>query len=142
MDRKEAHANIVNFLKNQTNLRETIEERIVYKELENRGEDVTEATVKEYFMMHNAEINEKVTETIDVLVWEMLPEKPIVTVIKRFDLWSLLLVPPLYPLASYAAQLLFQEPRNWIDIGSVFVSIAILLSFLIASLIANLFFKH
>ena len=92
--------------------------------------------------MHNAEINEKVTETIDVLVWEMLPEKPIVTVIKRFDLWSLLLVPPLYPLASYAAQLLFQEPRNWIDIGSVFVSIAILLSFLIASLIANLFFKH
>ncbi|WP_418585307.1 hypothetical protein [Parasutterella excrementihominis] len=142
MDRKEAHANIVNFLKNQTNLRGTIEERIVYKELENRGEDVTEATVKEYFMMHNAEINEKVTETIDVLVWEMLPEKPIVTVIKRFDLWSLLLVPPLYPLASYAAQLLFQEPRNWIDIGSVFVSIAILLSFLIASLIANLFFKH
>lgn len=142
MDRKEAHANIVNFLKNQTDLRENIENRIVYNELNKRGEAATEVTVKEYFMMHNAEINEKVTETIDSLVWEMLPEKPIITIIKRFDLWSLLLVPPLYPLASYAVQLLCQEPKNWVDIASVFVSIAILLSFLIASLIANLFFKR
>lgn len=141
MDRKKAHENIEQFLKNGTNLQSSIEQEIIYKELEKREIQISEQSVKEYLMTHNSEINEKVKETMDALVWEMLPENPIVTVIKRFDLWTFLLVPPLYPLMSYAAFLLSQENKDWFDIGTVLTSLFIILCFLVASLVKNVFCK-
>lgn len=142
MDREKAHKNIEQFLKNRTNLQSSIEKEIIYRELEKREIQISEQTVKEYLIMHNSEINEKVKETMDALVWEMLPENPIVTIIKRFDLWTFLLVPPLYPLLSYAAFLLSQENKDWFDIGTVLASLFIIFCFLVASLVKNVFCKR
>lgn len=132
MDRKKAHKNIVAFLSNRTNLKESIEEEIIRKELERTHSPISESYIREYMLTHNSEVNVKVKETLEALAWEMLPENWFISLIKRLDLWGLLLIPPLYPLFSYSAYLFSQENKNWTDIGSCLASITIIVCVLIS----------
>lgn len=138
MDRRLAHSNIVKFLKNQTSLKRDLTMAIAMKHASGGNKNPSLTDVQNYLAMHNAEINEEANEAISSVAWKMLPENYFIALVKRYDLWAVLLVPPLYSLFVYIFHLFEQTPRDWESISGVAVSIVLLLVILVSSLVANI----
>ena len=90
-------------------------------------------SLDEYILGHDQEISEQADKVLDELCAKIIPEKEYKYVLKEVGIFSIFLLPPIYPLVRRIIHILEWPPISYGELSVCIVSVLLLLTIIFAS---------